>query len=81
MDAPANPTLPLRRIVQGRNPRTYFDPAEMADLRAGLKAAGRVVQPIIVRPIPNSNLFEIVAGERRSTSPRRSSAKTTTCPS
>ena len=30
MDAPANPTLPLRRIVQGRNPRTYFDPAEMA---------------------------------------------------
>ncbi|ENO99167.1 ParB family protein [Thauera phenylacetica B4P] len=65
MDAPANPTLPLRRIVQGRNPRTYFDPAEMADLRAGLKAAGRVVQPIIVRPIPNSNLFEIVAGERR----------------
>lgn len=65
MDAPAKPTLPLRRIVQGKNPRTYFDPAEMADLEAGLKAAGRVVQPIIVRPIAGSGLCEIVAGERR----------------
>lgn len=62
---PANPTLPLSRIVQGKNPRTYFDPVEMADLRAGLRAAGRVIQPIIVRPIPGTNLYEIVAGERR----------------
>lgn len=65
LEIPANPTLPLRRIVQGKNPREYFDPAEMADLEAGLRAAGRVVQPIIVRLIPGSDLFEIVAGERR----------------
>ena len=61
----ATPTLPLRRIVQGKNPREYFDPIEMADLDAGLRAAGRVVQAIIVRPIPGTDLFEIVAGERR----------------
>ncbi len=62
---PANPTRPLSRIVQGKNPRTYFDPVEMDDLRAGLRAAGRVIQPIIVRPIPGTDLYEIVAGERR----------------
>jgi len=65
MEIPASPTLPLHRIVQGKNPREYFDPVEMADLEAGLRAAGRVVQPILVRPIPDSDLFEIVAGERR----------------
>ncbi len=66
METPAtHPTLPLHRIVQGKNPREYFDPADMADLRAGLSAAGRVIQPIIVRPVPGSDLYEIVAGERR----------------
>ncbi|MBI5861311.1 MAG: PRTRC system ParB family protein [Rhodocyclales bacterium] len=65
METPATPTLPLCHIVQGKNPREYFDPVEMADLEAGLRAAGRVVQPIIVRPIPGSELYEIVAGERR----------------
>ena len=65
METPATPTLPINRIVQGKNPREYFDPVEMADLEAGLRAAGRVVQPILVRPIPGSDLYEIVAGERR----------------
>lgn len=65
MDIPNHPTLPLHRIVQGKNPREYFDPAEMAELEDGLRAAGRVIQPIIVRPIPNADLYEIVAGERR----------------
>ncbi len=65
MEQPATPTLPLRRIVQGKNPREYFDPVEMAELEAGLRAAGRVIQPIFVRPIPCTDLYEIVAGERR----------------
>jgi ParB/RepB/Spo0J family partition protein len=65
METLATPTLPLHRIVQGKNPREYFDPVEMADLEAGLCAAGRVVQPILVRPILGFDLFEIVAGERR----------------
>nr|WP_297383510.1 PRTRC system ParB family protein [uncultured Roseateles sp.] len=58
-------TLPLRRIVQGSNPREYFDPVEMAELEEGLRAAGGVIQPIIVRPIAGTDLYEIVAGERR----------------
>lgn len=37
----------------------------MAELEAGLRAAGRVLQPIIVRPIPGTDLYAIVAGERR----------------
>ena len=65
METHVTPTLLLYRIVQGKNPREYFDPVEMADLEAGLRAAGRVVQPIIIRPIPGSDLYEIVAGERR----------------
>ncbi|MGQ0597089.1 PRTRC system ParB family protein [Aquabacterium sp.] len=58
-------TLRLRKIVQGKNPREYFDPVEMAELEAGLKAAGGVIQPIIVRLIPGTDQYEIVAGERR----------------
>jgi len=65
MTTPGNPTLSLHRIVQGKNPRTYFDPDEMAELEAGLRAAGRVIQPILVRPIPGTERYEIVAGERR----------------
>lgn len=65
MEQPATPTLKLRRIVQGKNPREYFDPVEMAELEAGLTAAGRVIQPILVRPIPGTDRYEIVAGERR----------------
>ncbi|MCL2591254.1 MAG: PRTRC system ParB family protein [Betaproteobacteria bacterium] len=59
------PTLPVSKIVQGKNPRTYFDPVEMAELEEGIRAAGGVIQPILVRPIPGSDLYEIVAGERR----------------
>ncbi|WP_201451626.1 hypothetical protein [Hydrogenophaga sp. BPS33] len=45
-------TLTLRRIVQVKNPREYFDSDEMADLEAGLRPAGRVIQPASVRSIP-----------------------------
>lgn len=57
-------TLPLSRIVQGKNPREYFDPQEMAELEEGIRAYG-VLQAILVRPIAGSDLVEIVAGERR----------------
>lgn len=65
MNLPAHPTLPIRRIVQGDNPREYFDPDEMAGLEAGIRAAGGVIQPIVVRPLPDNDLFAIVVGERR----------------
>ncbi len=57
-------TLPLSRLVQGKNPREYFDPQEMAELEAGIRAYG-VLQPILVRPVKGSDKFEIIAGERR----------------
>jgi ParB family transcriptional regulator, chromosome partitioning protein len=57
-------TLPISRIVQGKNPREYFDPDEMAELEEGIRAFG-VIEPIIVRPVPGTDLFEIIAGERR----------------
>jgi ParB family chromosome partitioning protein len=65
MNLPANPTLPIRRIVQGDNPREYFDPDELAELEEGIRAVGGVIQPIVVRPVPDSDLFSIVVGERR----------------
>ena len=36
----------LSSIVQGRNPRTYFDPVEMEDLTASVRSQG-VIQPIL----------------------------------
>lgn len=57
-------TLPLSRLVQGKNPREYFDPQEMTELEAGIRAYG-VLQPILVRPVKGSDKFEIIAGERR----------------
>ena len=49
-------------IRQGRNPRTYFDAVETAEMEASVSAKG-VIQPILIRPV--NDWFEIVAGERR----------------
>ncbi|CAM3421718.1 PRTRC system ParB family protein [Paracidovorax anthurii] len=64
MTLPIQPTLPIRRIVQGKNPRTYFDPDSMAELEEGIRAVG-IIEPIVVRRVPGTDLFEIIAGERR----------------
>ena len=66
MNTPTQHTLPVSRIVQGKNPREYFDPEELARLEEGLRAADGVLQPIVVRPRAGEcDIFEIVAGERR----------------
>ena len=64
LSQPSQPTLPIRRIVQGKNPRTYFDPDKMAELEEGIRAVG-VLEPIVVRPIPGTDRYVIIAGERR----------------
>lgn len=64
MTPTTQPTLPIRRIVQGKNPREYFDPDEMAELEEGIRAVG-VLEPIVVRPVQGTDLYEIIAGERR----------------
>lgn len=55
-------SLPLKAIVAGQNPRTFFDPAEMAELESSVRANG-LLQPIVVRQ--KGDVFEIIAGERR----------------
>src|SRR4051794_41916950 len=44
-------------------PRTNFDEAALAALAASIEASG-VVQPLLVRPLPDGS-YELVAGERR----------------
>ena len=58
--------IPLDQI--SRNPwqtRTVFDEAQLDELAQSIMATG-VVQPILVRPIPNSDdHYQLVTGERR----------------
>ena len=60
----------LQRIAVARihanpyQPRAEFKPNELAELEASLKANG-LLQPIVVRPRPNGDGFELIAGERR----------------
>jgi ParB family chromosome partitioning protein len=63
MSQPNQPTLPIRQIVQGKNPREYFDPKKMAELETDIREHG-VIEPIVVRPLRDGR-YEIVAGERR----------------
>ncbi len=44
-------------------PRTKFDPEALSALAASIEASG-VVQPLLVRPLPDGS-YELVAGERR----------------
>lgn len=55
--------IQITRIQPGKNPRTYFDPAEMDELKSSIKAKG-VIQPILVRPLEDGR-FQVVAGHRR----------------
>ncbi len=46
------------------NPRKTFSPVELDELASSIKQRG-IVQPLIVRPAPDGNGYELVAGERR----------------
>ena len=74
MDRPASPVqappvspdmrIPIELIAPNpRNPRRHFDDAELSDLTQSIREHG-LVQPIIVRPLPEGR-FELIAGERR----------------
>src|SRR5712691_3111796 len=48
-----------------RNPRRNFSDAELDELAGSIKERG-IIQPIVVRPVRGaSDVFEIIAGERR----------------
>ena len=44
------------------NPRKTFFPVELDELASSIKQKG-IVQPLIVRPAPDGNGYELVAGE------------------
>jgi ParB family chromosome partitioning protein len=57
--------LPVEFIIANRhNPRREFDTAQMEELTQSVREKG-VMQPILVRPSSDPNIFEIIAGERR----------------
>lgn len=65
----ANPytvsALALSSIIANPNqPRQHFNEAGIAELAQSIREQG-IIQPIIVRPAPNGQGYQIVAGERR----------------
>jgi ParB family chromosome partitioning protein len=56
--------LPIELIKPNPNqPRTKIDPEALAGLASSIEANG-VVQPLLVRPLPDGS-YELIAGERR----------------
>ena len=70
VDAPAPGQSPLRMLALASikplpgNPRKHFDESALAELAASIATRG-VIQPIIVRPHPEAQGYQLVAGERR----------------
>ena len=56
--------LPVELVKPNpKQPRTRFDPEALAGLAASIESSG-VVQPLLVRPLPDGS-YELIAGERR----------------
>lgn len=57
--------LPVDFIIPNRqNPRRDFDDGSLAELTGSVREKG-IMQPLLVRPTSDPNVFEIIAGERR----------------
>ena len=57
-------TIPIEFVARSpKNPRRYFDEAELQDLAGSIRQHG-IVQPVVVRTI-SMDRYEIIAGERR----------------
>ena len=57
--------LPVEMIIANRaNPRRTFDSDQLEELTNSVREKG-VMQPLLVRPSDDPNVFEIIAGERR----------------
>jgi len=57
-------TLPIEKLQPGQyQPRTLMDQDSLQELASSIKAQG-IIQPILVRPVSDSQ-YEIIAGERR----------------
>lgn len=57
--------LPIAQIRPNPfQPRKEFEAGELADLESSLRSNG-LLQPVTVRPAPNGDGYELIAGERR----------------
>lgn len=57
--------LPVEMVIANRaNPRREFDTEQLEELTNSVREKG-VMQPLLVRPTEDPNVFEIIAGERR----------------
>lgn len=57
--------LPVEFIIANRaNPRRTFNTEQLEELTNSIREKG-VMQPLLVRPSDDPNIFEIIAGERR----------------
>lgn len=57
--------LPVEQIFANPNqPRRDFDVGRLEELADSVRAKG-IIQPIVVRPMPGRDTYQIVAGERR----------------
>ena len=64
-DAAPPSSLLLSRMRPGKyQPRTRMDEGSLYELAESIKTQG-VMQPILVRPLAEAGLYEIIAGERR----------------
>ncbi len=60
----ADRLIPIEFVTRNpRNPRRFFDDAELHDLASSIRQHG-IVQPIVVRTLARDR-YEIIAGERR----------------
>lgn len=58
-------TLRLAQLQPGKyQPRTRMDESALQELAASIRAQG-LIQPLLVRPLADSEGYEIIAGERR----------------
>jgi ParB family chromosome partitioning protein len=58
-----------------RNPRRAYDDGDLADLAQSIREKG-VLQPLVVRPLPGADIYEIIAGERRWRAAKRANLAT-----
>ncbi len=57
--------LPVEFIIANRaNPRRVFNAEQLDELTDSIREKG-IMQPLLVRPSQDPNIFEIIAGERR----------------
>lgn len=71
---------PLKLLDCPSNPRRHYSETSLGELADSIKAVGRVLEPLLVRPIEGAgNLHEVVFGHRRKRAAERAGLLTVPC--